>query len=36
MGYITKMLFSESIDFTAKYRHEHRSSHQPVILGYVH
>ena len=31
-----KILLSESVDFTAKYRKEHRSSHQPAILGYVY
>ena len=36
MGNITKILLSESVDFTAKYRHEHRSSHQPAILGYIY
>ena len=36
MGYIIKILLSESVDFTAKYQTEHRSSHQSAILGYVY
>ena len=36
MRYIIKILLSESLDFTAQYRYEHRSSHQPAILGYVY
>ena len=35
MRYIKKILFSESVDVTAQYRNEHRSFHQPVILGYI-
>ena len=36
MGYIIKILLSESIDFTAQYRYEHRSLHQLAILGEVY
>ena len=36
MGYIIKILFSESVDFTAQYEYEHRSFHQFAILGYVY
>ena len=36
MRYIIKILFSESVDFTAQYRYEHRSFHQCAILGYVY
>ena len=32
MGYIIKILFSESVDFTAQYRCEHRSFHECDIL----
>ena len=32
MRYIIKILFSESVDFTAQYRYEHRSFHQCVYL----
>ena len=31
-----KILFSESVDFTAQYRYEHRSFHQCAILGYIY
>ena len=36
MGYIIKILFSESVDFTAQYRCEHRSFHECDILGYIY
>ena len=36
MGYVIKILFRESIDFTAQYRYEHRSFQQYAILGYVY
>ena len=36
MRYIIKILFSESVDFTAHYRYEHRSFHQCAIWGYVY
>ena len=36
MRYIIKILFSESMDFTAQYRYEYRSFHQCAILGYVY
>ena len=35
MRYIIKILFSESVDFTAQYRYEHRSFHQCAILDYI-
>ena len=36
MRYIIKILFSESLDFTAQYRYEYRSSHQLAILGCIY
>ena len=36
MKYIIKVLLSESIDFSAQYRYEHRSFHQCSILGYIY
>ena len=36
MGYITNRLFSESVDFTAEDRYEHRLFHQCAILGYIY
>ena len=35
MRYIIKILFSESIDLTAYYRCERRSSHQCASLDYI-
>ena len=36
MRYIIKILFSESVAFTAQYRNEHRSFHQSATLDYVY
>ena len=36
MRYIIKVLFTESLDFTAQYRYEHRSFYQCAILGYIY
>ena len=36
IGYIIKILLSESLDFTAQYRYEHQSFHQPTILGEIY
>ena len=36
MRYVIKILFSESVDFTAEYRYEHRSFHQCAISEYVY
>ena len=36
MRYIIKILLSESVDFTALYRYEHRLFHQCAILGYIY
>ena len=34
--YIIKILFGESVDFTAQYPYEHRSFHLCTILGYIY
>ena len=36
MRYIIQILLSESVDFTAQYRYEHRPFHQGTILDYVY
>ena len=36
MKYIIKILFSDSVDLTAQYRYERRSSHQCSSLDYVY
>ena len=36
MGYIIKILVSESIDFTAQYRYGHRLFHQCAISGEIY
>ena len=36
MKYIIKILFRESVDLTAQYRYERRSSHQCAILGFIY
>ena len=36
MRYIIQILLSESVDFTAQYRYEHRPFHQGAILVYVY
>ena len=36
MGYIIKILYSESLDIIAQYRYEHRSFHQYATLDYVY
>ena len=31
-----RILFSESVDFIAQYRYEHRLFYQCAILGYIY